>query len=217
MRLWQFSEPFDYHFARANRVGGTWQEGEYRERRRPIVVEWKPDSDVVGDFTWPGLDTDILVADRVGVALKEARIDGFELRKVEMVENSNAERSSNKPRVKLPYSGPQLSDLWVTAWTNIDRERSTVTRIDADDGAVHFELAGAQRREKVWDQRRMELTTQIHPRLEGQGLFVPPIRGIFRVEEFPGSIFCCDTVKHLIEESGFTNVSFLEMGDVQQE
>ena len=65
MKLWRFADPFDYHFARAGRVGGTWQEGEYRFRRKAIVIEWEPDSDVVGDFTWPGLDTDVVVTAQV--------------------------------------------------------------------------------------------------------------------------------------------------------
>jgi hypothetical protein len=38
--------------------------------------------------------------------------------------------------------------------------------------------------------------------------------GIFRVAEFPGWILCTDEVKQLIESHGFTNVSFLEMGEV---
>jgi hypothetical protein len=42
---------------------------------------------------------------------------------------------------------------------------------------------------------------------------VPSARGIFRVEELPGCILGTDDVKRLIEEHGFTNVSFLEMGD----
>lgn len=85
MNLWRFTDPFDHRFAQASRVGGVWQEGEYRERMRPLVVEWEPGSDLVGDFTWPGLDTDIVVSDRVGRALINCHIKGFELRHIEAV------------------------------------------------------------------------------------------------------------------------------------
>ena len=218
MKLWRFSDPCDYTYARAGRVGGTWQDGEYDERRRPITVEWESGSDVVGDFTWPGLDTDVLTTDRPGGALTAAQVPGVVLRSVEMVENSEpAERRSKKPRVKLPYSGRQLWDPWVTAWTRVGRDRSTVREVEREDGTEHLEAVGVERREMTWDQQRMELVTVLQPRLEGQGLVVPATQGIFRVKEFPAWIFCTDDVKRLVEERGFTNVSFLEMGDVLEE
>jgi hypothetical protein len=213
MRLWRFSDPGDCGYARATRRG-SW-EGNPSRRVTPLIIEWEPDSDVLGDFTWPGFDSDIVVTDAVAKALQGSGVPGFELGAVKMQENSEpAKRRSKRPRVKLPYSGPQLWDLWVTAWTSPDRDRSTITEVQREDGSRYFEVAGVQRREKTWDQRRMELVTVLHPRVEGKGLFVPPIRGIFRVRDVPGWIFCTDDVKRLIEEHGFTNVSFLEMGDV---
>ena len=96
----------------------------------------------------------------------------------------------------------------------MDHARSTTVDFVRRDGSRDFELVGVQRRELDWDPRRNELVKIVHPRVEGQGLFVPPIRGIFRVRECPAWIFCTDDVKRLIEEHGFTHVSFLEMGDV---
>ena len=215
MKLWRLSDPCDYRYGRAGRVGGTWQKGEYMERRRALAIVWLPDSDAVGDFTWPGLDTDVVVTDRVGAALADVQIEGYELKPVEMAEDSEAAvRRSRKPRVRLPYSGPPLWDLWVTAWTRIDRKRSTVAATRTADGSETFELRGVQRRESSWDKERRVLVKRMHPRVEGQGLFVPPIRGFFRVSEFPAWIFCTDDIKDLIEDHCFTNVSFLEMGDV---
>lgn len=212
MKLWRFTDPCDYRFARAGRVGGTWQDGEYKIRGRNILINWEPDSDIVGDFTWPGLDTDLVVTDRVGKVLQESGVEGFELRPVEMQET--AKRRSKKLRVRLPFEGPPLWDLWVTAWTVADRELSTIHEVVRDDGSRQFELVGAQRREKIWNQQRMELVSVLHPRVEGQGLFVREMRGVFRVEEFPTWVFCTDDVKVLIENHDFTNVSFLEVGEV---
>src|SRR5690606_20472425 len=145
------------------------------------------------NFTWPGLNTDIVITDPVAKMLEAAGVTGFELGTVEMVESSNAtKRASRKKQVRLPYTGPQLWDLWVTAWTPIDRERSTVTAIRREDDSEFYEMSGVQRVEATWDQQQMELVTTTHPRIEGQGLFVPFIRGIFRVEEFPGCILCTD-------------------------
>ena len=216
MKLWRFSDPGGSRFARASRRG-SW-EGSPARRVRPLVIEWEPDSKIIGDFTWPGFDSDIIVTGTVATKAQQAGISGFELGPIEMVENSEpAKRRSKKPTVKLPYSGPQLWDLWVTAWTRVDRDRSTVREVEREDGTEHLEAVGVERREMTWDQQRMELVTVLQPRLEGQGLVVPAIQGIFRVKEFPAWIFCTDDVKRLVEERGFTNVSFLEMGDVLEE
>jgi hypothetical protein len=179
------------------------------------VIEWEPDSDLVGDFAWPAFDTDIVITDRVGNALQEAGVAGFQLAPVEMVENSEkSKRASRKPRVKLPYTGPQLWDLWVTTWAELDRDRSTVKLIGKQpDGTEQYEVCGVERREATWDQERMALVKRKHPRVEGQGLFVRTNTGIFRLAEFPGWILCTDDVKQLIESRDFTNVSFLQMGE----
>ncbi len=215
MKIWKLSEPFDHRFARASRVGGTWQEGEYKERRRPLTVEWKPDSDVVGDFTWPGLGADVVVSDRVAEALRKANVEGYELREVHMrLDSGPVKRASRKPTVKLPYEGPQLRDLWVTKWIHLNLARSTVIEERRADGTVTYKVSGVERDDATWDQQRKELIRRRHPRADGGGLFVPAVQGVFRVEEVPAWVFCTDDVKVVIEQHGFTNVSFLEMGDV---
>lgn len=214
MKLWRLSDPSDFRYARASRRG-TW-EGTPPRRVQPLVIEWEPDSEVVGDFVWPGFDTDIVIAERVGKALKEAGVTGFELAPVRMVENSEkSKRTSRRPGVKLPYAGPQLWELWVTAWAELDRKRSTVKVVGTQpDGTEQYEVSGVEGREAIWDQQRLELVKKRRPRIDGQGLFVRTEAGIFRAAEFPGWIFCTDETKELIESHDFTNVSFLEMGEV---
>lgn len=213
MTLWRLSDPGQHRYARASRRG-TW-EGNPSRRVRPLIIEWEPGSDVIGDFTWPGFDSDIVVNDRVAEVLTGAKVPGFDLGSVQMQENCEADkRRSKKPRVQLPYSGPSLWDLWVTAWTIADRARSTIDQVTRPNGSVGLELRGVQHLDASWDQQRMALVKKMYPRVKGQGLFVPPIRGIFRVEEFPAWVFCTDEVKDLIEQYNFTNISFLEMGDV---
>ncbi|QOJ00936.1 MAG: hypothetical protein HRU70_10685 [Phycisphaeraceae bacterium] len=158
------------------------------------------------------------MTDSVGKALADARVEGYELRPVQMQENSEpAKRRSKKPMIKLPYSGPKLWDLWVTAWTRLDRDRSSVTEERREDGKVTYKVSGVQHVETSWDQQCMELVKRMQPRIPEEGVFVQPVRGIFRVEELPAWIYCTDDVKRLVEEHNFTNVSFLEMGDVLDE
>lgn len=56
------------------------------------------------------------------------------------------------------------------------------------------------------------------PRLPGKGVFVheAELKGanIFRLEEARGRILCTERLKELIEQNGFTNVEFVEVGDV---
>ncbi len=213
MKLWRFSDPCKCDYARASRRG-SWTDSPSR-RVQPLIIEWEPGSDVVGDFTWPGFDSDIIVKENVAKALQVANVRGFELGPVQMQENSEpAKRRSKKRRVKLPYSGPQLAELWVTAWTSLDPARSTVTESKREDGVRYFEVSGVQHMEQTWDQERAELVTVLHPRVEGEGVILPHAQGIFRVREVPAWIFCTDDVKRLIEEHELTNVRFLEMGDV---
>lgn len=213
MKLWRLSDPGNYEYARASRRG-SWA-GSPSRRVRPLIIEWEPDSEVVGDFTWPGFDSEIIITGAVAKVLQAAEVPGFELGPVQMEENAEpAKRRSKKPRVQLPYAGPPLWDLWVMAWTRADRDRSTINEVKGENGSVDFELIGVEKTESSWDQQRLELVRTMHPRVEGEGLFVPSIRGFFRVEEFPAWVFCTDNVKQLVEEHGFTNVSFVEMGDL---
>lgn len=215
MKLWRFTEPIDHRFARAVRAGGTWQPGEYELRNRNLRIEWLSGSDVVGDFTWPGLDTDLVVTDRVRDFLRVAGVPGVELRAVEVQESSKrGSRRSTNPKGRWPYYGQALHDFWITAWIAMDRERSTFTEVVRDSGARHLELIGAETREDTWDPQQGMLVPFVQPRVEGRGLFVPHLSGVFRVKEFPAWMFCTDDVKAQIEQYGFTNVSFLEMGDV---
>lgn len=210
MKIWRFIDPNNYDFAQAGRHGGTFQEGEPWERLNPLTIEWEPGSNVVGDFVWVGLSTDIAVTDRVVVALRESEVRGFEPREVRMFEPKSALRRSRKRMVRLPYDGPPLFDLWVTQWVDMDRDRSTF-RID-DQSRVR--ILDVETTESDWDPVRKIRTLTRVPRIEARGLFVKSAAGIFRVREAPAWILCSDDVKRTIEDHGFTNVSFWEMGDI---
>ena len=227
MKLWIFRDPFDYRFARATRRG-TWSKSEGicpectasgQRRIQPLIFEWEPDSDVVGDFVWPGLGADIAITDR-GVKVLE-RFTQFELGPIEMNQDPKLKKTRrSKPRVWLPYEGPALHDLWVTCWVGVDMARSTATleRECSTCGAKQYSLFGVEGWDSRWDKERKELIKTHIPREPGKGLFIhrDELKGadIFHVKEFPGAIFCSDSVKHAIEKEGLTNVSFLEMGDI---
>jgi hypothetical protein len=172
-------------------------------------MEWEPGSDLVGDFTWPGFDSEIVVTGKVVQALRAGMVGGFEPGPVNIVGGVRRPGSRQK-QVALPYTGPAIWELWVTTWKNLDPRRST---IEKEHGTGVDKLVGAESVQAVWDAQRGELVKRRHPRLAGHGLFVPFADGIFRVVEFPAWILCTDDVKRVVEGHAFTNVSFLEMGE----
>ena len=137
-----------------------------------------------------------------------------------MVQDPKLKRSARaKPRVWLPYEGPPLQEMWVTTWVHMDREGSSaeLERRCGTCGTEFWELYGVERWDSHLDRERMELVRTHSDRLPGAGVFVleSDLAGadIFRIHEFPARVFCTDPVREFVEKEGFTNVSFLEMGE----
>ncbi len=215
MKIWRFSDPGDSRFAQAGRHGGTWQPGEPWRRMKPPAIEWEPGSEPIGDFTWPGLDTEIVVTDRVRDALKHSKATGVEFGEIEIFQTpANAMRALSERKV-FPGRDSRLWDLWVTAWARLDRERSTLLPHRGNAGGEEsFEVDGVERRVSSWDPAQRILVKARQPRIGGKGLFVYTDSDVFRIAEVPAWIFCKDNIKKVVEKWAFTNVSFLEMGDV---
>jgi len=229
MKVWRLSDPVDSRFARASRRG-SWSQssglcpecGASSQRRiQPLVLEWEPGSDAIGDFTWPGFGSDIAITEPVANLLEA--FGGFETGPVEMVQDSTLKRPSGsrsgKPRVWLPYEGPPLRDLWVTQQVHLDLERSSVRLVKEcmTCGRKHYDIDGIERYETGWDKERRESVETRIPRQHGLGIYLAAdaLAGvaIFRLHEFPGWILVTDLVKNFVEKEGFTNVSFLEAGE----
>lgn len=222
--LWRFSDPVDHRFAAAGRRG-SWTKsegvcpecGDSRQLRvQPLIMVWEPGSDLVGDFVWP-LNT-VVVTDQVLQVLQE-HFSGFEAGPVEMIEDTGKRPKRGKPQVRLPYEGPPLHELWVTASVHLDRERSNVEfeRQCGTCGREFWNVFGVERWDSHFDRDCGHLVRTKTERLPNQGIFVSDadLQGadIFRVAELPAWVFCTDAVRQLIEKEGFSNCSFLEMGD----
>ncbi len=220
-RIWQFSDPDNFRFARAGRRG-TWDvDSEGIERRvRPLILEWLPSSDVVGDFVWPGLNDDLVVVERVASGLK-AQFSGFELHPVEMFQEErlyHLKRKPRHPRVLLPYEGPTLHDVRVTKVVGLDLERSTLKRTVNDDGKITYEAEGLEEYGSRWNPATLDLSHFHVPREEGKGLYVrsDDLIGcdLFHIKEFLGFKYCTGKVRDYVEGNGFTNVRFREVGEI---
>ena len=178
-------------------------------------MAWQPGSDEVGDFTWPGFDSEVVVTGKVLEILNQ--FQGFEPGPVKIVEDANAPKRTK--RVRLPYTGPPLFELLVTARISMDWQRSSAELENecAECGAVRWELSGVERWESHFDQDLKRLVRVKMDRVPGAGICVNEtdlgVVSIFRVVEFPGWVLCTDRVLEVVEEAGFSNVSFLEVGE----
>ncbi|UCH34929.1 MAG: hypothetical protein JSV65_00805, partial [Armatimonadota bacterium] len=155
MKIWSFYNPRDDTFAVAGGIGARCI--VKRERIQPLVIEWEPGSDVIGDFTWAEIG--IMVTERVGKALLE-HFRGFELGPVEMIQNPRLKRPTRitrrtKPRVWLPYEGPPLYELCVTARVSADLDRSTleIRGTDPDTGGALYRVIGDEHIEGDVDRK----------------------------------------------------------------
>lgn len=240
MRFWYMARPIGHEFASV-RIHGRWEPrrtdlrlvrgpcpgcgSAWAELAPPFEVEWDPGFDNIGDFTWQRGGGGPLVVDHVARALRE-RFTGFDLEPVAVRQEPQARRQRHANRQResqalMPYGGPPLLYLRVAKTVPMDRARSTVSlkRKCGKCSREDWQVSGNE-----WISYRVESDPpRIVPirtaRMPGQGLFVHATdlaqSHFFRVQEFWGCwVFCVDEVKQFIDHQRFTNVDFLEFGDV---
>jgi hypothetical protein len=198
----------------------------------------------VGDFTDPSGGSDLMIVGGVAKSLKKNGIKGFSAGRVEFSNNLSRGRGRRpfEPR-DLPKFYELLVkfvaeiDLEKTTFRikrhpTIEEEREYYENIREGYGAILdkypklSENCGKEYREyygyeqdvcEDYNPKKGDLVYKHIPRVKGCGYFVrrSALMGcdIFRLEDL-NWVFCTDRVKLLIESGGFTNIRFLEMGDV---
>jgi hypothetical protein len=201
-KFYQVLSPRDYNFAYFG-LHGTWKGNSeapglcpectrsMQARVPPLIMEWEPGSERIGDFSWRGISFEIVSRLDIAKSLKQY-FTGFSIESIEMVMNSNRGTSKGKKKcVSLPYDGPELCEIWVNNFLRLDDSASAL-QIERICRTCNF---------KYYKPKREGLV--LEPDLESTGFF--------RVEQFPGWVFCSTEVKNYIEGQKFTNISFLNM------
>ena len=196
--------------------------GAEYEDPRPLVIEWEAGSDVVGDFVWPGGGR--VAAQRRVFDIMTANLRGIEPGSVEMVQDPKLKRPTRKtrrtrPRVWLPYEGPELVELWVQRSVHTAPGTAIEPKKPCPKcGHEAWTWSGVEVKQHIWDKEQMKLVPLFIPRDPERGLRIraSDVEGasIFRTIEFPNGILCTDAVRELIERERFTNVDFLDYGDL---
>jgi hypothetical protein len=213
MKIYHFCDPQDYRFAQAIRRGTWYPQGSkicpecktsQQTRVSPLIIEWEPGSDEIGDFTWPSLGADLVVVQNVKDAF-ETQFNGIKFEPVEFWQARKTRKPKKitrrtKPRIWLPYSGPTLWDVIPKRWCNLDLIKSNVfvVKICSTCGKTIYHRPPVHQRYLVID-----------PKTWGG-------EDIFRIYEYSNMIYCTDKVKDFVERSGFSNVSFKEVGEIPE-
>ena len=184
--------------------------GARRWNPPPLTVEWEEGSDEVADF----VSAVARIVVRVSVADELlARFHGFEKGPVIMSDHPKLHRPARvtkrtRPRVWLPYQGPDLCELLVTRELPLLPE-STVTvesMCSACGRVVYGAVEGCEQKNS-----RSHVCRQ-----PGKGFFFShallTTDGFFR-PQWMWYILCTGPVKEFIEARGFTNIEFLQAGD----
>lgn len=179
-------------------------------KQSDLIVEWDDGSDKIGDFVHAGAD--IVVRDKVAAAINEFAL-GFTTKSIIFFDHPNLYKSSSlgttANRVWLPYSGPSLCQLVVDKIVQID-PRSTVEidRKCSRCGTVRYRnFNGVEKRAGVVHQNRKPRQGLFvsNKELSGADIFSP---------QYTSIVLCTDRVKIFIEKMNYTNVTFLNYGDI---
>jgi hypothetical protein len=167
----------------------------------PFTIEWEYGSNLIGDFTWPGVLEDIVVSDRVKTCFQANGFSGATFELVEMVQKKGLKKprkeSKARTRVWLPYEGPPLWHLLVESWCSMDVELSRRSLTTVCDACKRWEMTVHQRDAPLVVRPETWLGTDI-----------------FRMRELRGLVLVSERVKQEIETHGFTNVKMSERGQV---
>ena len=225
-KLWQMHcPPPPSEWAEADYGGemvwpGVWDEPE------PGVageIEWKPGSTTIGDFTWPhGFAGALHVVAKADAAKKlTANFSGATLLDVRVAPPEDGRQRSNQ--IPHPYDGPPLHVLWITQLASADEKMSTYSDELTEYGFQQKVYHGVEEWDYDWNADWDAPTdpgfAMVHKeRKPSQGMFVPEqeLAGndFVRLRQWPGAHLCTDKVRDFVIAHSFTNIIFLEVGNV---
>ena len=177
-----------------------------------LIVEWDEGSDRIADFTNAvgAIVTKEAIADEL-----MARFKGLAKRKIEFFDHPDlrrpapGSRRAKEKRVWLPYQGPPLCELVFTHTVGL-LEQSTVEIESVCPACGRIVYASIEGIEEYQGPRRRR-------RKRGAGFFVSPesLAGheVFRPRDTLYQL-CTTGVRKFIEQRKWTNIEFLEAGEI---
>ncbi len=192
--------PPDYRFAECS-VVGSWSKGgkpckacqlTTQDLTEPLLVEWEPGSDVIGDFSWGGYTA--VVKEEVKSFFERSHFE-CQFGIVKVVPFPERIKKSKIPQAPFPYTGPVLHWLRPTEFVELDEKQSCVNiRVDCQECG-----------QKDYTFRRTGLV--IKATALGN-------RKLFRIKQFGKSkaTFVTEEVATQLTHAGFSNFHCHEAG-----
>lgn len=201
--IYRIDLPDNYQYARFGTLG-TWEPdpspglcigcGMSRQKRvPPQIIEWLPGSDIVGDFAWRSVSFELVAKFEIAKELKR-KFSGFEIHKITMHQEPSINPPQNpkrakKKRIFLPYTGPEICELWITSWVNLNVELSNL-ELEKKCKICSYNFYKPQKEGVVIDRNSWDGSD------------------FFRPHQFSGLILCTERVKEFIERENYSNVTF---------
>jgi hypothetical protein len=185
----------------------------------PLVIEWEPGSDKVGDFSY--VNRRWIVKEAVIESLRK-HFRGFESGPLEMIERPGLRRpkraTGRNRRIWLPYDGPPLAEFVITAEVSMAPCSTVKTELCSNCGRdIDSEVIGIEEISHRYDKKLGHVVPYHKKRVRGQGLFACRAdlgeSDFFRFRDW-GFYCCTERAKYFIEAQGFSGVQFEEVGDV---
>ena len=188
----------NYEYASFSHVG-TWSHEtiycnhcEFSDQKLvdPLLIEWEPDSDIIGDFSWCGYT--MIVSEKVKNFFI---LNSFECDFSEVVIKKPTTRPKGRKIVPYPYKGPRLYWVKPTLRVEVDTEKSGISIDTECDKCNHTEF-----------------------KFKMNGLFIPKPNinhhKMFRISAFGRSAATYMTEEAIssITSNNFTNFHFQEAG-----
>jgi hypothetical protein len=160
----------------------------------PLLVQWAPSSDVIGDFSWDGPFGYVFVVKHRVVRFMKANGFGARFLPVKVVPPTSKRKTKIVP---FPYTGPKLTWCECNTFVNLDMRASKVALESScpvcGDVRYTFRFKGIVIRRKEWHGEKMfRITTN------GRS----------------AATFVTEEGRRLLEDQGFTNLAFSEAGEI---
>jgi hypothetical protein len=219
LTIWRLRIPSDNDFAQLNRhyqepLGSRCQEcnAVLEDIPQELSVEWADGSDCVGDFVYAG--TDIVLRKSVADDLHKVAT-GFTTMSIDFFDHPNLRKPKGKSRAQrvkriwIPYEGPPLIQLIPTRKVSPNRQSTVEVESTCKTcGTIRFSsILGVEKKNIAMHEKR----------IAGKGVFInrEDLRGddIFNLA-YTQITLCTSNVKEFIEKNNYSNIEFLEYGNL---
>ncbi len=158
----------------------------------PLQIEWEPDSDVIGDFSWCGYT--IVVLEKVKEFLSKNNFE-CDFGKIEVKEPTTPKK--RKKMVSYPYNGPKLYWVMPNEKVNLDIEKSKLE--------IKKDCSKCKRK-----TYKFKMDGLVIPKSEWNG------KNIFHINQFgfSSATYVTEVALKKIMSQNFTNFWYKEVGNI---